>query len=104
MLSLIHICIVNSNKNLPEYNNAMGILMLMKGDYELSKKYLKVAEPVSYTHLDVYKRQVLKYIISFSPFSGQQDMNSFLSFRILMQAFPRTCLLYTSAVRVTSVC
>ena len=35
---------VNSNKNLPEYNNAMGILMLMKGDYELSKKYLKVAE------------------------------------------------------------
>ena len=35
---------VNSNKNLPEYNNAMGILMLMKGDYELSKKYLKIAE------------------------------------------------------------
>ena len=35
---------VNSNKNLPEYNNAMGILMLMKGDYELSKKFLKVAE------------------------------------------------------------
>ena len=29
---------------MPEYNNAMGILMLMKGDYELSKKYLKVAE------------------------------------------------------------
>ena len=35
---------VNSNKNLPEYNNAMGILMLMKGDYESSKKYLKFAE------------------------------------------------------------
>ena len=35
---------VNSNKNLPEYNNAMGILMLMKEDYELSKKFLKVAE------------------------------------------------------------
>ena len=45
---------VNSNKNLTEYNNAMGILMLMKEDYELSKKFLKVAEqsgPVSYTHL-----------------------------------------------------
>ena len=39
-----YLSMVNSNKNLPEYNNAMGILMLMKGDYELSKKYLKVAE------------------------------------------------------------
>ena len=35
---------VHSKKDVPEYNNAMGILMLMKGDYELSKKYLKIAE------------------------------------------------------------
>ena len=28
---------------LSEYNNTMGVLSLMKGDYESSEKYLKVA-------------------------------------------------------------
>lgn len=32
-----------SDDCLPEYNNAMGVLSLMKGDYESSEKYLKAA-------------------------------------------------------------
>lgn len=35
---------VKSEDYSPEYNNAMGVLLLMKGDYELSGKYLKAAE------------------------------------------------------------
>lgn len=35
---------VKSEEFLPEYNNAMGVLSLLQGDYELSEKYLKVAE------------------------------------------------------------
>ena len=34
---------VKSDDCLPEYNNAMGVLSLMKGDYESSEKYLKAA-------------------------------------------------------------
>ncbi len=34
---------VKSDDCLPEYNNAMGVLSLMKGEYELSEKYLKAA-------------------------------------------------------------
>lgn len=34
---------VKSDDYLPEYNNAMGVLTLMKGDYELSETYLKAA-------------------------------------------------------------
>lgn len=34
---------VRSMKNLPEYNNAMGILMLLKGDYENGERFLKSA-------------------------------------------------------------
>lgn len=33
-----------SDDYLPEYNNAMGVLALMKGDYEQSEHYLTVAE------------------------------------------------------------
>lgn len=35
---------VKSDDCLPEYNNAMGVLSLMKGDYESSENYLKAAE------------------------------------------------------------
>lgn len=35
---------VKSDACLPEYNNAMGVLLLMKGEYESSEKYLKAAE------------------------------------------------------------
>lgn len=35
---------VKSEEFAPEYNNSMGVLLLMKGDYDLSKKYLKLAE------------------------------------------------------------
>lgn len=35
---------VKSEELLPEYNNAMGVLLLMKEDYELSEKYLKIAK------------------------------------------------------------
>ena len=34
---------VKSDDCLPEYNNAMGVLLLMKGEYELSEKYLRTA-------------------------------------------------------------
>lgn len=33
-----------SDDYLPEYNNAMGVVTLMKENYELSEKYLKIAE------------------------------------------------------------
>ena len=36
----------------PEYNNAMGVLLLMKEDYELSEKHLKIAKELG---LDVAK-------------------------------------------------
>ena len=35
--------VVNANKQLPEYSNAMGVLMLLKGEYENAEKYLKAA-------------------------------------------------------------
>ena len=35
---------VKADDCLPEYNNAMGVLSLMKGDYESAEKYLKMAE------------------------------------------------------------
>ena len=34
---------VNVNKQLPEYSNAMGVLMLLKGEYEHAEEYLKAA-------------------------------------------------------------
>ena len=34
---------VNAHKQLPEYSNAMGVLMLLKGDYEHAEEYLKAA-------------------------------------------------------------
>ena len=34
---------VNSKKHLPEYTNAMGVLMLLKGEYEHAEEYLKAA-------------------------------------------------------------
>ena len=34
---------VHSNANLSEYNNAIGVLMLLKGEYEKGEKYLKIA-------------------------------------------------------------
>lgn len=34
---------VNSKKHLPEYTNAMGVLMLLKGEYDDAEKYLKAA-------------------------------------------------------------
>lgn len=34
---------VNLKKDVPEYNNAMGILMLMKGEYENGERYLNAA-------------------------------------------------------------
>ncbi|WP_455641233.1 DUF3868 domain-containing protein [Parabacteroides sp.] len=34
---------VNAKDNSPEYNNAMGVLSLLKGEYELAEKYLKAA-------------------------------------------------------------
>ena len=34
---------VHSNTNLSEYNNAIGVLMLLKGEYEKGEKYLKIA-------------------------------------------------------------
>ena len=35
--------LVNVNKQLPEYSNAMGVLMLLKGEYEHAEEYLKAA-------------------------------------------------------------
>lgn len=35
---------VHGQKNQPAYDNAMGVLMLLKGDYESAEKYLKNAE------------------------------------------------------------
>ena len=35
---------VKSEEFLPEYNNAMGVLLLMKEEYELSEKHLKIAK------------------------------------------------------------
>ena len=34
---------VKSGTYMPEYNNAMGVLALLKGDYELAEKYLKAS-------------------------------------------------------------
>lgn len=34
---------VKSNKYLPEYNNAVGVLALLKGDYEQAEKHLRMA-------------------------------------------------------------
>ncbi|MFP5154233.1 DUF3868 domain-containing protein [Bacteroides clarus] len=34
---------VKSNKYLPEYNNAVGVLALLKGDYEQAEKHLRTA-------------------------------------------------------------
>lgn len=34
---------VDSMKKLPEYSNAMGVLMLLKGEYEHAEEYLNVA-------------------------------------------------------------
>lgn len=38
-----YLAMVHSKKNLPEYNNAMGILMLLKGDYENGERFFKSA-------------------------------------------------------------
>ena len=35
---------VKSEEFLPEYNNAMGVLLVMKEEYELSEKHLKIAK------------------------------------------------------------
>ena len=35
---------VKSEEFLPEYNNAMGVLLLMKEEYELSEKHSKIAK------------------------------------------------------------
>ena len=34
---------VKSDKYLPEYNNAVGVLALLKGDYEQAEKHLRTA-------------------------------------------------------------
>lgn len=34
---------MKSNKYLPEYNNAVGVLALLKGDYERAEKHLRMA-------------------------------------------------------------
>ena len=42
-LLLLFRAMVNVNKQLPEYSNAMGVLMLLKGEYEHAEEYLNVA-------------------------------------------------------------
>ena len=60
--------------------------------------------PVSYTHLDVYKRQTitgaaLMHAVQEGKLSLDQDINGLLPFKVVNPYFPGqpiTCLLYTS--------
>ena len=75
--------------------------IVSKEDFELAQKVIRGGGPVSYTHLDVYKRQAL-------PTPIDQFAKNYLGLRVSfarlspdgsicgVTAYADTCLLYTS--------
>ena len=68
---------------------------LKKADEVLQQAVQGITDSVSYTHLDVYKRQVLVYVVVDEPHVEEQAHSTYAS-KIFQKIMTEICLLYTS--------
>ena len=99
---------------MPPYKDARNMLLCAgeRALYESIFESMNAPAPVSYTHLDVYKRQVDSRLIPFNPFhkvnpgklerADKQERRAFTMeeakrlTEVLPGEWPDICLLYTS--------
>ena len=59
-------------------------------------KIVKTLKAVSYTHLDVYKRQACEYVDRFFSMNFRDKLVSMTNFKVDDETIGMGCLLYTS--------